>query len=133
MAASIKGKIVVWGIPTQGVTAATNIFVNSGVVQSFDVESGGATTTIADEDDDAVTRIDHNYENKVTIEVVCVAATVKPAKGAEISGSSLGTIDGIVFSTGRTFVDSAKVTYTQGGAKKMNISATHYPGMGADA
>lgn len=133
MSAAIKGKQVIWGIPNQAITAATNILTNAGIIQSFEIDSGGGTTVIGDEDDDAVTRIDHNAENKISMEVHCVSATVKPAKGAEILGSSLGTIDGVVFTTGRTFVDSSKVTYQQGGVKKIAITATHYPTMAADA
>ena len=133
MSAAIKGKQIIWGIPSQAVTAATNVLTNAGILQSFEIDSGGGTTVIGDEDDDAVTRIDHNFENKISMEVHCVSATAKPAKGAEILGSSLGTIDGIVFSTGRTFVDSSKVTYSQGGVKKIAITATHYPTMAPDA
>lgn len=133
MAASVKGKQIIWGVPSAAVTAATNVLTNSGIVQSFEIDSTGGTTVIGDEDDDAVTRVDHNAENKISMEVHCVAATAKPAKGAEITGSSLGTIDGINFETGRTFVDSSKVTYSQGGVKKIAITATHYPTMAADA
>ena len=133
MAASIKGKTIKWGIDTAIVTSAGTILVNSGVVQSFKISRGGSTTYINDEDDDAVTRIDHDYENKITLEVIGVAATVPPAKGTEILGTTLGTIDGIVFSTGRTFVDSADVEYSQGGAKKISIVATHKVNMPADA
>lgn len=133
MSAAIKGKQIVWGIAAGAITAATNVLTNAGIVQSFEIDSGGGTTIINDEDDDAVTRIDHNAENKISMEVHAVAATVKPAKGAEITGVSLGTIDGIDFTTGRTFVDSAKATYSQGGVKKISITATHYPLMLTDA
>lgn len=133
MAAQIKGKLLVWGIQTAQKTSADTILTASGVVQSFDIDSGGGTTVIGDEDDDAVTRIDHNFENKLSMEVHCVATTAKPPKGTEILGATLGTVDGIAFGTGRTFIDTSKVSYAQGGVKKISITATHYPGMAADA
>ena len=133
MSVSIKGKQIAWGIPAGVLTAAAGLMTAVGIVESFELDPGGSTTILTDEDDDPVTRIDHNAENKFTMGVVCTAATVKPAKGAEIVGSTLGTIDGINFTTGRTFVDSAKVVYNKGGEKKLTIAATHYPTMGADA
>lgn len=133
MSAQIKGKQISWGIPSGVITGATSLLTAVGIVESFELDPGGSTTIITDEDDDPVTRIDHNAENKFTMTVVCVATTAKPAKGAEITGSSLGTIDGINFATGRTFVDSAKVVYNKGGEKKLTVAATHYPTMGADA
>lgn len=132
MAASIKGKTLVWGIQSAQKASADTILTASGVVQSFDVESSGGTTAIGDEDDDVVTRIDHAAENKISMEVNCVATTALPVKGTEIAGATLGTVDGIVFSTGRTFIDTAKVTYSQGGVKKISLTATHYPEMPAD-
>ena len=132
MAAATKGKQLIWGIPGAIKTSADAILTNSGIVTSFSVESPGGTTVLTDEDDDAVTRIDHNQENKISMEVHCTATTVKPAKGTEILGSSLGTIDGVVFTTGRTFIDESKVSYENGGVKKLSISATHYPHMPAD-
>lgn len=133
MAAAIKGKTLVWGIQGAQKTSADTILTASGIIQSFEIDSGGSTTVIGDEDDDAVTRIDHNFENKISMEVHCVATTAKPAKGTEIVGSGLGTIDGVAFGTGRTFVDNSKVSYSQGGVKKLSITATHYPAMAADA
>lgn len=133
MSAAVKGKQIIWGIAAGAITAATNVLTNAGVVQSFEIDSGGGTTVIGDEDDDVVARVDHAAENKLSMEVHCVSATVKPAKGAEISGASLGTIDGIDFTVGRTFVDNAKATYAQGGVKKISMTATHYPTMAADA
>lgn len=130
MAAAIKGKQVIWGIPSGAITAA-NTVITAGIIQSFEVTKGGGTTTVADEDDDIVTRIDHAVENKLSLEVTCVSTTTCPAKGAELT--SLGTLDGVAFDTGRTFVDDAKAVYSQGGVKKISISATHYPTMAADA
>jgi hypothetical protein len=132
MAASIKGKQVIFGVPA-GVITATHSVTTSGIVQSFSVEPGGSTSTVEDEDDDIVTRIDHKAENKVTMEVVCLSNSVMPAKGAEITGSGLGTIDGVNFTTGRIFVDAPKAQYDKGGVKKISIAATHYPTMAADA
>jgi hypothetical protein len=133
MSAAVKGKQLSWGIPSALKTAATTIFTDSGVVTSVSVEDGGGTTVINDEDDDAVTRIDHAGEHKVSFEVHATASTVKPAKGTEILGATLGTIDGVNFSTGRTFVDDSKADYLPNGVKKITISATHYPAMGADS
>lgn len=130
MSAAIKGKQVLWGVSAGAITAA-NVAITGGIIQSFEVTRGGNSTTVSDEDDDIVTRIDHATENKLTLEVNCVAATTCPAKGTELT--SLGTIDGVTFDTGRTFIDDAKVTYSQGGVKKISISATHYPVMVADA
>lgn len=130
MAAAIKGKQVIWGISSGAVTAA-NAAVTAGIIASFEVDSQGATETVGDEDNDIVTRIDHAAENKISIEVDCLSTTVKPAKGAELTG--LGTIDGVAFGTGRTFVDSSKVVYNRAGVKKISVTATHYPVMAADA
>lgn len=130
MSAATKGKQVIWGVSAGAVTAA-NVAVSGGIIVSFDTDSSGATTIISDEDDDAVTRIDHNTQNKITMEVMCVTGTSRPLKGAELSG--LGTIDGINFGTGRVFVDSSKVTYANAAAKKLSVTATHYPVMLGDA
>jgi hypothetical protein len=133
MSAAIKGKQIRWGIDSSIITAAGTILTNAGIVQSFKLSKGGQTTYINDEDDDAVSRIDHDFENKITLDVIGVSATVPPAKGLEIVGATLGTIDGVDFTTGRTFIDSVDVDYTQGGATKISLAATHKPGMGADA
>ena len=130
MAAAIKGKQVIWGLPS-GVITAANVAATGGIISSFEIDSQGSTTTVTDEDDDVVTRIDHSAENKISIEVDCTSATVKPAKGVELTG--LGTIDGINFTTCRTFVDSSKVVYNRAGVKKISITATHYPIMAADS
>ena len=130
MAASIKGYQVVWGVPSGAITGAHSV-VTAGIVESFEIDNQGATSVITDEDDDPVTRIDHNAERKVTLSVVCKSTTALPAKGAELTG--LGTIDGVNFGTGRVFVDSAKAVYSQAGVKKISVSATHYPTLVADA
>lgn len=130
MSAAIKGKQVSWGISAGAVTAA-NVAITGGIIASFEITSGGATTTVADEDDDVVTRIDHAAENKISLEVDCTSATTKPAKGTELTG--LGTIDAVAFGTGRVFVDDSKVVYNRAGVKKISVSATHYPVMAADA
>jgi len=132
MAAAIKGKQVSWGIPSAGVTGILAA-VTAGIIDSFEITAGGGTTTVSDEDDDIVTRIDHAAENKFTFTVDCTSATVKPAKGAELVTTAFGTLDGIVFTAGRSFVDDAKVVYQRAGVKKLSISATHYPIMAADA
>jgi hypothetical protein len=130
MAASIKGVQVIWGVPAGAITGAHSV-VTAGIIESFEITNGGGTTVITDEDDDPVTRIDHNAERKVALSVVCKATTILPAKGVELTG--LGTIDGVNFATGRVFVDDAKAVYSQGAVKKISISATHYPIMAADA
>lgn len=130
MSASIKGVQVVWGVPEGAITGAHSV-VTAGIVESFDIQNQGGTTVITDEDDDPVTRIDHNAERKVSLTVVCKSSTTLPAKGAELTG--LGTIDGVNFGTGRVFVDDATATYTQAGVKKISMTATHYPTIVADA
>ena len=130
MAAAVKGKQIIWGLPS-GVVSAALVAATAGIVVSYEITAGGATETVGDEDNDIVTRIDHASENKITMEVDCISATVKPAKGTELTG--LATLDGVTFGTGRTFVDDAKVVYNRAGVKKLNISATHYPTMAADA
>jgi len=130
MSAAIKGKQVLWGVSAGAVTAA-NVAVTGGIITSFEIDSQGGTTAVSDEDDDIVTRIDHAAENKISMEVDCVSASSKPAKGTELTG--MGTIDGINFATGRVFVDSSKVVYNRNGVKKLSVTATHYPAMAADA
>lgn len=132
MAADTKGKQVIWGV-SAGAIAGAHSVTTSGIIQLFEISRGGGTTTVEDEDDDTVTRIDHKAENKLSLEVVCVSTTLLPEKGDEIAGASLGTIDGVNFTTGRTIVDDAKVVYSQGAVKKISVSATHYPVMTADA
>lgn len=130
MSASIKGYQVIWGVPAGAITGAHSV-VTAGIVESFEIDNQGGTTVITDEDDDPVTRIDHNAERKISLSVACKATTVLPAKGAELTG--LGTIDGVNFGTGRVFVDDAKSVYAQAGVKKISMTATHYPTMAADA
>ena len=132
MAAAIKGKQVLWGIPTAGVTGITAA-VTAGIVESLEVTSGGGTTTVNDEDDDIVTRIDHAAENKFTFTVDCLATSARPVKGTEVITTAFGTLDGINFAAGRAFVDDSKVVYQRAGVKKLSVSATHYPTMAADA
>jgi len=129
MAATIKGRTVIWGI-TAGVITAANVATTSGVIQSFSIDLGGETDKVKDEDGDIVTRIDHGAENKISIEVLCQTNTSLPVKGSELTG--LGTIDGINFATGRVFVDSAKVDYSNTAVKKITVNATHNPAMAAD-
>lgn len=130
MSAAVKGKQVIWGVPTGVITAAL-VAATGGIVTDFEHDAGGGTSTVSDEDDDIVTRIDHAAENKISLSVDCVATSAKPAKGAELTG--LGTIDGVNYGTGRVFVDSSKVVYQRAGVKKLSITATHYPVMVADA
>jgi hypothetical protein len=131
MSAVVKGKQIIWGVPSGVGTEAAKYVSGGGIALSFAISRGGATTPIGDEDDDIVTRVDHAFENKVTLEVQCVSGTALPAKGAEIT--TLGTLDSVTFGTGRTFIDDAKVDYANSAGKKISISATHYPAMAADA
>lgn len=132
MSAAIKGKQVSWGIPSAGITGILAA-VAAGIIDSFEVTSGGGTTTVADEDDDIVTRIDHAVENKFNFTVDCTSSTTRPLKGAELTTTAFGTLDGIAFTSGRSFVDDSKVLYNRAGVKKLSVSATHYPTMAADA
>lgn len=130
MSAQISGKQIVWGVPAGAITGVHSV-TTSGIVQSFGVQFGGETEVITDEDGDKVTRVDHGAENKLSMEVICEPSTTMPEKGDELTG--LGTIDGVDFTTGRVFVDDANAEYTGNASKKISISATHYPGMPADA
>lgn len=129
MADTIKGKQVIWG--TDSFSNSLSAFTtNAGIVQSFSVSIGGASTNVLDEDGDIVSRVDSAGENKITLEVVALSGTVPPSKGTAITG--LPTIDGIAFGTGRLLTDDAKVDYSNAAVKKISINATHYPSMGAD-
>jgi hypothetical protein len=129
MAASIKGRTVVFGVAA-GVITGTHSVTTSGIVQSFGVTKGGETAEVGDEDNDYVTRIDHGAKNSISLEVLCEPDSDLPDKGDELTG--LGTIDGINFSTGRVFVDSAQVQHQNSQVKKISVTATHYPSMAAD-
>lgn len=129
MAASIKGRTVVWGV-TAGIITAVQSATESGIIQSCSLAVGGETEIVKDEDGDPVTRIDHGATNQFDFEVMCEPDSVLPTKGSELTG--LGTIDGINTGTGRTFVDTAKVDYANTAVKKISGSATHYPSMPAD-
>jgi hypothetical protein len=109
----------------------SNAVVTAGIVESASIALGGSTETVVDEDGDTVTRIDHGAENKISVEVKCLSTSTLPAKGSELTG--LGTIDGVTLGTGRTFVDDSTVSYASTAVKKISVSATHYPGMAADA
>ena len=130
MAAAIKGKQISWGVSAAGITLA-NAATTAGIVESITIERGGETSKIVDEDGDIVTRIDHGEEIKLEIEVKALLTSTVPAKGTEITG--LAAIDLIPINTGRTFVESAKVTYSGSDAKKISISAVNYPVMAANA
>lgn len=129
MSAQVKGVQVIFGVPSGVKTEAAKF--TAGIVNSYSISRGGATTTVSDEDDDIVARIDHAYENKVTLEVTCISTSALPAKGTEITG--LLSLDTVTFGTGRTFVDDAKADYANSAAKKITVSATHYPAMAADS
>ncbi len=129
MAKKISGKAVVWGVPANMIAGAHTV-TTSGILQSFSVQPGGGDDVINDEDGDPVTRVDHGTINKINFEVICEPDTVVPVKGDEITG--LGTLEGIDFDTGRVFVDDPQVNFTNAAAKKITVSATHYPSMPAD-
>jgi hypothetical protein len=120
---------VIWGI-TAGVTTLSNAATTAGVVENASIQLGGATETVVDADGDHVSRIDHGAENKITLEIKCLATSTLPDKGTELTG--LSAIDGVALNSGRTFVDDAQVTYASTAVKKITVSATHYPTMPAD-
>jgi hypothetical protein len=130
MAKKISGREVIWGVPS-GVIAGAHTVTTSGILQSFSIQPGGSEEIINDEDGDPVTRIDHGTVNKISFEVVCEPDTTLPLKGDEVTG--LGELEGIDFSTGRVFVDDPQVTLTNAAAKKLTVSATHYPLMPANS
>jgi len=129
MSASIKGRIVSFGIPGSLATKAHTV-TTSGILQGASVNGGGETGTVQDEGNDTVTRIDSKAENKINFEILCEPDTEMPAKGQEVTG--LGTIDGIDFDAGRVFVDDPKTDYSNNAVKKMSFACTHYPMMPAD-
>jgi hypothetical protein len=129
MAASIKGRTVVWGVPAGAITGAQSV-TTSGIVQSFGFTHGGETAEIGDEENDIVTRIDHGAKSTVNVEVMCEPDTTVPEKGDELTG--LGTIDSFDFSAGRVFVDSAQVQYQNAQVKKITVAATFYPDLPAE-
>lgn len=129
MAAIIKGKQIIWGISAAALANAA-IATTSGIVESFTIDQGGESTKITDEDGDIVARIDHGKEIKIDLEVKALSDSTVPEKGFELVG--LGDMDGSGIASGRTFVESAKVTYTSKDAKKISISAVNYPSMPAD-
>lgn len=131
MAATVKGIQIIWGVPSGVKTEGAKYITGGGIVTAFSIAKGGGTTLINDENDDIVTRVDHAFENKITCEVQAISGTTAPAKGAEITG--LGTLDGVTFGTGRTFVDDSKIDYANAAGKKISITATHYPAMAANA
>lgn len=132
MAASVKGSLIVWGVQDDPRDAAL-VAMTSGIVTSFSVAKAGATTTISDEQDDVVTRVDHAEESKITIEVLAQSTSTIPDKGDLIDMSGLIIlngdliIDGIDFSDGSLIVDDAKIDYGFAAAKKISISATYTP------
>lgn len=129
MAASIKGRTVVWGVPAGVITGAHSV-TTSGIIQSYTLGGGGETTEIGDEENDIVTRVDHGAKNSISLEIMCEPDSTLPEKGDELTG--LGTIDGINFATGRVFVDAPQVQYQNAAVKKFTVTASHYPDMAAD-
>ena len=129
MAASIKGKQISWGISAEAVALAAAA-TTSGIIESVSVDRGGEVSKIVDENGEVVTRVDHGTEIKADIEVKALSDSTLPAKGDEIF--DLEDVDDLPFSTGRTFVESAKVTYNGNDAKKISISVVNYPDMEAE-
>lgn len=129
MAHSIKGRVVVWGVPAGVITGVQSV-TTSGIVQNFTATRGGEVAEIGDEENDFVTRVDHGKKNTGSIEIMCEPDSTIPDKGDELTG--LGEIDGIDFDTGRVFVEDASVTYQNAQVKKMTVPFTHYPDMAAD-
>ena len=126
---SIHGRQVDWGLPP-GVIVGIDSVITTGIIQSFSLSVGGATSLISDEDGDIVTRIDYGGENKLSMEITALVGSVIPVKGSPIIG--LGTIDGINFNSGQVLVDDVKIDYANSAVKKFSINASHYPAMPAD-
>jgi hypothetical protein len=130
MANTMKGKTILWGVPSDLKTIGAAAVTAAAVVKSASLAKGGKTTTITDEEDDVITRVDSAFENKFDFEVVCVATTALPAKGAKLTAT--GTVHGVVLTTGQLIVDDAKLNATNGSETTATITATHYPEMPAD-
>lgn len=126
MAASIKGRKVVWALPGAIVTGIHSV-TTSGVAQNLSADDGGQEHEVVDENSDICTVIFHGDKNEVKFDVTCEPTTVKPARGQEIT-----PVSGLGLSGGRVFVKSSNVVYSNADAKKLSVSATHYPTMGAD-
>lgn len=124
MAVKISGKQVSWGIPSAAKTAADGLV--EGIVESVEISVGGQTAEIPDEDGDIVTRVDHGGKNTVTISTrVTASAPSLPEKGDSVTFSA--AIDGVPLSTGKCYVDDAKITYKGNDSSVVNITISHYP------
>lgn len=130
MAVKIEGRQVKWGI-TAGIKTASDALI-AGIVQSASIEPGGNMEEITDEDGDIVTRVDHGKSDILNLTILVTAASPSlPEKGDEVTG--LGTYNGIDFSAGRAFIESA--SWGEGGvqAAQVTLQIKHYPEMAADA
>lgn len=127
MAASVKGKLIVWGVPDDVRDAAlAGLATTEGIITSFSLARGGASNQVTNEQDDIVTRVDSADEVKVTIEIMATENTDCPQKGDELVLGEVA-VGGVDFSTGNLICDDAKADYATASGKKFSVSGTWYP------
>lgn len=129
MAASISGRQVVWGVPSDVITAVQTV-TTSGIIQDFTFNDGGNTEEVPDEDGDFVARVDYGKKNSLSFTVVAEDDTVNPEKGDELTFAA--AVDGIALDEGRIFVETAEVVTSNSSTKRIAVTASHYPDMEAD-
>ncbi len=124
MAVEIKGATVKWGIPSALKTSSDALV--TGIVQSIDIQVGGSTEDIADEDGDLVARVGHGDKNTVTISTIVTASTVTlPAKDTLVEFAS--AVDGVPLQTGKAYIEDAKITYSGNSTTAVDFTIHHYP------
>ncbi|MCC6356907.1 MAG: hypothetical protein IT577_23725 [Verrucomicrobiae bacterium] len=104
MAATIRGKRVVWGIPDairDAIKGNLSEAGNSGIITGAPVTDNADESKIPNEVGDPVSQVFSGRTSSLTIEVVCEATTVKPEPGDLLDGlvaadSPLGWTTGIV-------------------------------------
>lgn len=113
MAASIKGKQIVWGSATAPGGLAT------GIITDFSLDSSVQTDEITDADGDIVSVVLHGKKSEVSFDVICEAATAPPAEGTALE------IDGLT--DGKTIAMGSTIKWSRGAAKTISVKATYYP------
>jgi hypothetical protein len=124
MAVTINGATVSWGIPAAGKTVADSLV--AGIVQDFEISTDGNVAEIADEDGDMVARVDHGEKNTVSFSsLVTASSPTLPSKGTAVTFAS--AIDGVDFTAGEAFVESASITHAGTNTATVSFTVTHYP------
>ena len=116
---------MVWGIPA-GVKTAVHGVTTSGIVQSVNKSGSIQESEIMDEDSDYCTHVAYAKKRDLTIEVICEPDTEEPDEGDVI-----GPLTALGITGGQCIVKSAAEVFSNAEAKKLTITATHYPEMTA--